>query len=237
MRAKSAIPKRHFKFYYTSSINSIESYVLLDTLEEKHTYPVVEARPIEHPLFETDENTVVVTPSVESILGDKLTLFAPNTVGIPYGAGKSMEIVKQLFDIGELFAHCADMKTIMVSYTATQALESGYRTSKPSREASLDDTIDTSFMMTQYLLKGSESNDHLTEIAAGLKQIENHLMGVTFTIVDARLAASKAALLAAIIRTGRAVLLSEYPYEISKKSDLKTVDLPGQYKILNRLKK
>src|SRR5208283_2861463 len=44
IRKKKNIPKRHFKFFYTSSIDGRESYVLLDTLEERHTYPKIEEK-------------------------------------------------------------------------------------------------------------------------------------------------------------------------------------------------
>jgi hypothetical protein len=52
------------------------------------------------------QNTPPVTltvPDINSIAGDKLTAFAPNTTGILYGSGKEKEIVKQLFDVGCLF--------------------------------------------------------------------------------------------------------------------------------------
>ena len=66
IRKKSNIPKRHFKFYYSSVIDGGETYVLLDTLEENHTYPKLEKRSIASRLFETDEEVTVHTPSLES---------------------------------------------------------------------------------------------------------------------------------------------------------------------------
>jgi len=46
----------------------------------------------------------VSVPCMEDLLGDKLTAFASNTTGIPYYKGEdnmSMEIIKQLYDIGD----------------------------------------------------------------------------------------------------------------------------------------
>jgi predicted nucleotidyltransferase component of viral defense system len=200
IRKQNNIPKRHFKFFYTSSIDGRESYVLLDTLEAKHTYPKIEEKLIASKLFETDEKVKVKIPTLEGILGDKLTVFAPHTVGIRYGHDKSMEIVKQLFDIGELFDYCRDVKAMTESYNATQAQESKYRKSNPSRNESLDDTIGTSFLVSQYLLKGFTSNAEIKEIATGLKQIENHLLGVPFKIDHARIAAAKIALWLSLLR-------------------------------------
>jgi hypothetical protein len=238
IRKESKIPKRHFKFFYTSAIDGRETYVLLDTLEEKHTFPKLERRPITSNLFETDEKVSVSTPSLEGILGDKLTVFAPHTVGIPFGAGKSMEIIKQLFDIGELFDHCRDVKTMIDTYNSTQAQESEYRKPKHSRDASLQDTIQTSLLVSQYLLKGYKSTAETAEIATGLKQIENHLLGVPFKIDQARIAASKIALVASIVQKGDpAVSIEKMRYDSSQNKKLLTVELSGTFQILNRLKK
>jgi hypothetical protein len=237
VRKESNIPKRHFKFYYTSVIDGRETYVLLDTLEQSHTFPKLEKKAISSKLFETDEKVTVSTPPLEGILGDKLTVFAPHTVGIPFGVGKSMEIIKQLFDIGELFDHCKDVKTMIEAYNATQVQESQYRKPKHCRDVSLQDTIDTSFLVSQYLLKGYKSNAEITEIATGLKQIENHLLGVPFKIDQARVASSKIALLASIIiKQDANISLDRLRYNSSRNEKLLTTELSGTYMILNRLK-
>jgi len=88
-----------------------------------------------HPIFEVEEEIVVTVPSVNSIAGDKLTAFAPKTIGIPYGKGKSMEIIKQLFDLGILFEHISDLREVYDSYRNTAELESGYRKLKMPIEA------------------------------------------------------------------------------------------------------
>jgi len=238
IREKNNIPKRHFKFFYTSTIDSRETYVLLDTLEGNHTYPKLEEKLIAHRLFETDDEVKVRIPTLEGILGDKLTVFAPHTIGIPYSAGKSMEIVKQLFDIAELFDYCNDTKTLIESYNATQAQESEYRKPKHSREASLEDTINAAFLVSQYLLKGYKTNDEIKEIATGLKQIENHLLGVLFKIDQARIAAAKIALLASVVKNNNLKFSFEkLRYNSMQNEKLLVIDLTGSYEILNRLKK
>ena len=238
IRKKTNIPKRHFKFFYASAIDGRESHVLLDTLEGNHTYSKIEEKLIAHRLFETDEKLKVRIPTLEGILGDKLTVFAPHTIGIPYAAGKSMEIVKQLFDIGELFDSCVDTTTLIASYTATQAQESEYREPKHSRKASLEDTIDTAFLVSQYLLKGYQSNNEIKEKATGLKQIENHLLGVPFKIDQARVAAAKIALLGSVVKNNNLGFSFENSrYSTMQNERLLTIELSGSYEILNRLKK
>ena len=64
-----------------------------------------------------DKETMVTVPSIDSITGDKLTAFAPTTIGIPYFKGKdkqpfSMEICKQLFDLSKLFENIQKMKVV-----------------------------------------------------------------------------------------------------------------------------
>ena len=44
--------------------------------------------PVSSPFIELDDNPLLVSiPSVNDILGDKFTAFAPNTSGIPYFKG------------------------------------------------------------------------------------------------------------------------------------------------------
>ena len=40
----------------------------------------------------------VLVLGIECILGDKLTAFAPHTIGVPLHANKDMEIIKQFYD-------------------------------------------------------------------------------------------------------------------------------------------
>jgi hypothetical protein len=66
---------------------------------------------------------LVTVPTVDAIIGDKLTAFAPNTIGIPYFRGKdnqsfSMEIIKQLFDLGKLFEEIGDVEVVRRSFMA-----------------------------------------------------------------------------------------------------------------------
>ena len=61
----------------------------------------------------------VNVPNLEDILGDKLTAFAPNTTGIPYFKKEdsmSMEIIKQLYDIGNLFDVVNELSVIRTTF-------------------------------------------------------------------------------------------------------------------------
>jgi hypothetical protein len=58
-------------------------------LIEDSIYPEVIEKPVITKWIETDKETMVTMPSIDSITGDKLTAFAPNTIGIPYFKGKT----------------------------------------------------------------------------------------------------------------------------------------------------
>jgi len=101
VRKSTLIPKKHYKFYFTSIVDGRESYVLLDMVDAEPAYSTLQEVQIQSSLFEVEKEVSVDIPTVDGITGDKLTVFAPTSIGIPYGKGKSMEIIKQLFDLGE----------------------------------------------------------------------------------------------------------------------------------------
>ena len=191
-----------------------------------------------HPIFEAEEEIEVTVPSVNSIAGDKLTAFAPKTIGIPYGKGKSMEIIKQLFDLGILFEHISDLREVYDSYRNTAELESGYRKLKMPIEAFLDDSVATSYLICQSGFKGCVNNDETKELNAGIKRIKSHVLGGKYSILQAKSDASKVAYLTSMMREGRLDIDFE---EIRKnRQDLKiikTINLTDNYIILSKLKK
>jgi len=105
--------------------------ILLDVLQTDPPYPQLQDTPIKLSLFpDTSAVVSVKTPTIDSICGDKLTAFAPNTIGIPYeksGGSATLEIIKQLFDIGHLFKKVSDLGAIRSSYIKVGRREGGYR--------------------------------------------------------------------------------------------------------------
>lgn len=100
---KAGIPKAHYKFVFNSNfavrnkkgnvISNPEREILLDIHFAENHYPILINRPIQTEwLNQKDELLYVTTPDINSITGDKLTAFAPNTTGVPYGANKEKEI-------------------------------------------------------------------------------------------------------------------------------------------------
>ena len=122
------IPKAHYKFYFTSILDSTEKYILLDILYEANPYKETVLMPIDTPFLITNGEPIsVVMPSVECILGDKLTAFAPKTTGIPYGVDKELEIIKQLFDVSNLFDKISKIDYVSETFTLIAQNELNYR--------------------------------------------------------------------------------------------------------------
>ena len=130
---QTSIEKAHYKFFYTPIHKTAkeEEYILLDILFEKIEYTRIIELPITSSFVPTKGSpSVVHVPSLEDLLGDKLTAFAPNTTGIPYYKGNdsmSMEIIKQLYDIGYLFDNSTDLEIVKKTFQRFAKTELIYR--------------------------------------------------------------------------------------------------------------
>lgn len=234
---KKEVPKRHIKFFYDSPIGGSELYILLDILRSRLIYPTVIKKSILHPIFEVEEKIEVSIPSINSIAGDKLSAFAPKTIGIPYVSGKSMEIIKQLFDLGILFEHISDLKEVYDSYTNIAELESGFRKLKMSKEAFLDDSVMTSFLICQTGFRGCIDNAEAKELKDGIKRVKSYIFGGKYSMLQAKEDASKVAFLAHMIKDGRLdVDLEEIKTSRNNLDKIKRIVLADNYHILNKLK-
>src|SRR4030042_1447754 len=100
---KNKFPKAHYYLSFESKYTSEASYILLDVVFDASPYSETQKASIQSNWIKTDEPIIVVkVPTIDAILGDKMTAFAPNTIGIPYQKGKDIEIIKQLFDVYHL---------------------------------------------------------------------------------------------------------------------------------------
>jgi hypothetical protein len=150
---KSKIPKSHYKFFYTPvyRTSDTEQYVLLDILFEKTHYENLVNRNVDSSFVQQEGPPSVVTvPSFDDMLGDKLTAFAPNTTGIPYqkkGQSQTMEIIKQLYDIGYLFDNVEDLSVVLKTFNEYVIVESGYRGIGSKPKDVIEDIFQTSLLL------------------------------------------------------------------------------------------
>ncbi len=146
--------RRHFKFFYRSVLaGNVEQELLLDVVEEAREVHTLVTRPIRTSFLVPEAEHLVRVPTIEGLLGDKLTAFAPHTTGVPFHSPKSGEeqfqqVAKQLFDVGVLFDVATDFAAVAKSYDAVSAQESEYRGNQHSRAAALEDTWQACIALT-----------------------------------------------------------------------------------------
>jgi hypothetical protein len=232
-RSQSNIPKKHYKFFYSSTINpQLKSYVLLDVLFQNNPYPKIESKSIEIPYLKIETDIYVNIPTVNSILGDKLTAFAPNTTGIAFGINKAMEINKQLFDVGALFNISDDIEEIKTSFNNFIMLESEYRGKQFSTNDVIKDIVEISFKISQINLKGGFKNKVTDEFLQGMKSLRSHLISGTYNLEDAKINAAKTAFCVSTFNK-KVDYLELKNYDINK---IKESNLTDDLQIFERLK-
>lgn len=212
--------RRHFKFYFRSALGKqAELPVLLDVVEESRQVHTTLQKAIRTPFLEPDREVLVTVPTVESLLGDKLTAFAPTTTGVPLRkpdgtAADVMQVAKQLFDVGVLFDAAQYFAHVNQSHAAVCALESSYRSTRPTREAALDDTLRACLALTATKARDLAGQPDAPLLHEGFTRMAGHLTWPEFTRGNEprRLLAAKAAVLAAHLRAGRVFDFSTMRY-------------------------
>ena len=201
---QSKIKKEHYKFFYKPlhKTNQDEEYVLLDILFEKINYSRIVLLPIKSvfvPIIEEPLNVEV--PSLEDILGDKLTAFAPNTTGIPYIKNEdsmSMEIIKQLYDIGNLLDVVDDAEIIKATFYRFAKTELTYRNLGGKSETDvLEDIYQTALCIAT---RGADGEGKFDELHKGIQRIGGFIFSEKYYLEKAITHASKAAYLSALIK-------------------------------------
>lgn len=198
-------PIGHYKVYYKSVIDEGEEEpILLDLLFTKNPYPETMDIPIEHDwLKTTGEIPSVVMPTFPSILGDKLTAFAPKTTGILYTKERPVEIIKQLYDIAFLFDRItnADLAIVISSYTKVVDEEIGFRKLDITATEVLADT----YAACNELARRKEDSADFIQLQLGIKNFGNFILGA-FRIDQAITAAGKVAYLTELIKNNGATI-------------------------------
>lgn len=204
--AESSIDKLHYKFFYTPNHRTInnEDYVLLDILFEPIQYQRLEQLKIQSSFVPQKKTPLTVkAPCVEDIAGDKLTAFAPNTTGIPYykkGDSMSMEIIKQLYDIGNLADLVSDINIIRNTFMAFARTELLYRGLDNLTEHDvLDDIYQTALCI---VTRGADGNGNFDELKRGIQRITRFVFSESYHLEKAITHASKTAYLAVLIKYG-----------------------------------
>lgn len=201
--AHTDIEKAHYKFFYLPIHKTAkkEEYILLDILFEEIGYTQIIELPISSSFVPDNGNPIMVeVPCLEDLLGDKLTAFAPNTTGIPYFKGEdsmSMEIIKQLYDIGNLFDRSTNLATVKATFHRFVETELAYRKANDKTETDvLDDIFNTALCIAS---RGDLGKGNFEELQLGIKRIAGFIFSENFHIEKAIVSASKASYLSTLI--------------------------------------
>ena len=198
------INKEHYKFYYTPIIKtaSEEDYILLDILYEEIKYKNILKIPTKSTFAPFNGDTLETNiPSLEDLLGDKLTAFAPSTTGIPYfknDISMSMEIIKQLYDIGNLFDEVQDIQIIKSTFNEIAKTELTYRELNTLSEKDiLDDIYQTSLCL---VMRSQDGKGDFNSLQSGINRIKQFIFSENYYLDKAIISASKSAYLSILLK-------------------------------------
>jgi hypothetical protein len=196
----------HYKFFYRPFADETEeSYILLDMYRIKNPYAkTLELEIISDVLDTRGENAAALVPDADSILGDKLTAFAPDTIGISLSAEpehrpKRVEVLKQLFDIGNLFDLAENAGNIRKTHNAVASHE----IEKFGLEITPDDVLRDSERHAYIIGHGGKADKPVYDnIAKGYKDFNKFVSDLSFDEAQAVLAAAKTAYLVSVLLAG-----------------------------------
>jgi hypothetical protein len=242
-RGSRGLPeRRHFKFFYNPIVaGNPAPYVFLDVVEEPHIPHDVVVKPITPNILEIRREIPVTVPTVESLLADKLTAFAPRTTGVPFAPANgnppdTMQIVKQLFDVGELFNLTEDLTAVRRVYQRVFDVENVYRGSGFTANDALEDTLNASLSLCLHRLKGIENIQEALMLEDGARKLMSHLVNHRFNLDMAKLAAAKAALMARLIENEESGSSLGYFKTAPPPGELRQLMITGEWERLNRMK-
>ncbi len=196
---KNKIEKRHFKFTYDSPINGREFYILLDVLYEENQYVRLVEKEIRNELLLTEPDYLTVkVPCIESILGDKLTAFAPHTTGIPLNIGKNMEVMKQLYDVSTLVERFENLSEVKETYEKVVASEIAYRGIEKTSKECLRDTFNSALCI---ITRGKVKREEYPLYVKGIQDLRGHIFRENYTAEIAIGKAVRVAYLVACLMT------------------------------------
>jgi hypothetical protein len=241
-RGSRGLPeRRHFKFFYTPLVaGNPAPYVFLDVVEEPYVPHEVIDKPITPEILEIRREIQVTVPTVESLLADKLTAFAPRTTGVPFQPANgsppdTMQIVKQLFDVGELFNLAEDLAAVRRVYQKVFSQENVYRGGGFTTEDVLEDTLQASLSLSMHRLKGVKDSTEALMLEDGARKLTSHLVDHRFNLDIAKLAAAKAALTAKLVKSEDAGASLGAFRTVPPPEELRQLKIEGEWERLNRL--
>lgn len=182
------IKAAHFFFYYSPRYKTDESYVVLDIVFQDTSLKGKAIAVTSPYLIQNGQPAMVNTIMVDDLLGDKLTAFAPNTIGVTYaaknqyGRPKCTEIIKQLSDCSFLADKYHDFNRVKEVYLELSDYQIKNGTNKQlTTQKCLLDTITT---CETILSSGANDKNNYNLLLLGLRNFNDYKIGDPVSIMD-----------------------------------------------------
>ena len=230
-----AIPKAHYLFEFDSVYNKNSNNILLDVVFDEIPHTATKQVLIDNKWINTDEPIIEANvPSIDSVMGDKLTAFAPNTTGIPYQKDKNTEIIKQLYDINFLLSYVENLQIIKTTFDAVSEKQFEYQKKDLTQKDVLDDIFQTALIIARRDNNTGEDKIKFEELFEGIRNFNPFLIEGFFRIEQAQAASASVAYLASKLQNEDYSELKVYSSEI----DIKELEIKNmRYHFLNRFKR
>jgi len=229
------IPKAHYSFEFDSIFNKYTNNILFDVLFDEIPHTEIIQVPVENEWLSTEDPIDKATvPSVDAMLGDKLTAFAPNTIGVPYNSDKDVEIIKQLYDVNFVLDHTENLQIVKTTYDAVSAKQFEYQNKELTQNNVLEDTFQTALIIARRDKNIGEDKEKFQELFEGIIKFNTFLIDGYFRIEQAQAASARAAYLASQLQNEDYSDLEVYSPDI----DLSKMEIKNKrYHFLNRFKR
>ena len=182
------IKATHYRFFYNPKYKTKENYVLLDVTFQNNSI-VGKRIPINNPsVIQVGEPLNANTIEIDDLLGDKLTAFAPSTIGVKYtskdqfGRPKSTEIIKQLYDCAYLSNYYSDLDRVAYIYKELGNLQIKYERNKEIKL--LDCLMDTIKTCELLLSNGSGDKNKYNLLMDGVRNFNDYKINKPISVID-----------------------------------------------------
>jgi len=227
------IQKVHYKFIFDNVLKpGSQDYILLDILLEENRYQQVIPVIIESPfVYSEGESLSVLVPDFNNMMGDKLTAFAPNTVGIPYfkkERSMGLEIIKQLYDLGTIFPHIDRVDVLGRVFSDFAETELGYRSMCCDIHLVLDDIFENCYSICT---RGDYGKAKYEILQMGIKQADAYIFSERYHLEKAITHAARVAYISVLIKTSNPLVF------FNPSTDMKDWIIDAPHQGLQKLKK
>ncbi|MBI9008531.1 MAG: nucleotidyl transferase AbiEii/AbiGii toxin family protein [Tenericutes bacterium] len=218
-KATAGIDKLHYQFHYLSKLTEEDNFVVLDVVFDKNSFEHTKKIPIKYMLIKTESPYIeVVVPTLEELLIDKLTAFAPETIGITYKSKKYIEIIKQMYDITKVSDKIKVNELKVSTYKLKAQKQAKWRNLNIDYIETLKDSIKTALNIISDGYFSTENNEKLKNAIASFS---GYIHTTVYTLSDAYESAIKVLYISTILLFGGFEVFNKKITKIS----LKDVDM------------